>query len=70
MVKKEMSFKDISYPEFCQPVCSIDRNHLYNFGSRYHERKFGEIILNFDQWFRTKCGLMVFLSWTSGSPFV
>ena len=28
VVKKEMSFKDISYPEFCQPVCSIDRNTL------------------------------------------
>ena len=47
-----------------------DWNHLCNFGRRYHEERFCEIILNLDQWFRRKCRLKVFLIWSSGSPFV
>ena len=47
-----------------------DPNHLCNFGRRYHEEQFCEIILNLDQWFRRKCPLKVFLIWISGSPFV
>ena len=31
------------------------------FGRRYHEEQFCEIILNLDQWFRMKCCLKVFL---------
>ena len=52
MVQKEMSFKDTSYLELWQPLCSVDQNHLCNFGSRYHEEQFCEIILNLDQRFR------------------
>ena len=65
-----MSLKDISYLELWQPLCSADRNHLCNFGRRYHEEQFCEIILNLDQWLRRKCRLKVFLNWSSGSPFV
>ena len=70
MVQKEMSIKDISYLELCQPLCSADPNHFCNFGGRYHEEQFCEIILKLDQWFRRKCRLKVFLIWISGSPFV
>ena len=55
MVQKEISFKDISYLELWQPLCSEDRNHLCYFGRRYHEEQFYEIILNLDQCFRRKC---------------
>ena len=67
---KEMSSKDISYLELCQPLCSVDWNHLCNIGRRHHEEQSCEIILNFDQWFRRKCRLRVFLIWSFGSPFV
>ena len=70
MVQKKMLFKDISYLELWQPFCSADQNHLLNFGRRYHEEHFCEIILNLDEWFRRKCPLKVFLIWISGSPFV
>ena len=52
------------------PLCSADPNHLCNFGRRYHEKQFCEIILNLDQWFRRNCRPNVFLIWISGSPFV
>ena len=29
-----------------------------------------EIILNLDQWFRRSCRLKIFLTWSSGDPFV
>ena len=64
-----MSLKDISYLELWQPLCSVERNYLYNFGRRHHEEQFSEIILNLDQWFR-RCRLKIFLIWSSGSPFV
>ena len=44
--------------------------HLCNFGRRYYEEQLCEIILNLDQWLRRKCGLKVFLIWSSDSPFV
>ena len=28
VVQEEMSFKDISYLELCQPLCSVDWNNL------------------------------------------
>ena len=67
---KEMSFKDISYLELWQPLCSANPNYLCNFGRRYHEEQLSEIILNLDKWYRRKCCLKVFLIWISGSPFV
>ena len=70
MVQKEMAFKDISYIALWQPLCSADPNHLCNFGRRYHEEQFCEIILNLDPWFRRKCHFQVFIFWISGSPFV
>ena len=63
VVQKEMSFKDISYLEPWEPLCSADPNHLCNFGRSYHEEQFSEIIFNLDQWFRRKCCLKVFLIW-------
>ena len=70
MVQKEKLFKDISYLELWQPLCSAEPNHLCNFGRMYYEEQFCEIILNLDQWFRRNCLLKVFLIWSSDSPFV
>ena len=49
VVQEKMSLKDISYLELWQPICSVERNHLCNFGRRHHEEQFCEIILNLDQ---------------------
>ena len=57
-----MSFKDIAYLELSPPFCSVEWNHLCNFGSWYREEQFREIILNLDQWFRRRCHLKEFLS--------
>ena len=65
-----MSFKDISYLELWWPLCSVEPNHLCNFGRMHHEEYFCENILNLDKWFRRKCCLNIFLIWSSGSPFV
>ena len=46
-VVQEMSFKDISYLELWQPLCSVDWNHLCNFGRQHHEEQSCEI-LNLD----------------------
>ena len=54
-----MPLKGISYLELWQPFCSVERNHLCNFGRGYYEKQFGEIILNSGQWFR--CRLKDFL---------
>ena len=62
-----MCYKDISYLELWRPLCSLEQNHLFNFG-RKHEEQFCEMILNLDQWFRR--GIKIFLIWSSGSPFV
>ena len=64
-----MSLNDNSYLKIWQPPCSVEQNHLCNIGIRHHEEQFCEIILNFDQWFR-RCCLLIFLIWSSGSPFV
>ena len=64
MVQK-MSFKDISSLELWQPLCSVDRNHLCNFGRIYHEERFCEIILKLDQWVMRKCQGISYLE-----PFV
>ena len=65
-----MLFNGISYLELLQPLCSVGRNILCNFGRRYHEEQFCEIILKSDPWFKMKCRLNVFLIWSSDSPFV
>ena len=55
-------FKVISYQELYQPFCSLERNHLCNFGRRYQEEQFCGIILNLSQWFGRRCLLKYFLS--------
>ena len=65
-----MSFKDISYLELWQPFCSVELNHLCNFGRRHYEEQFCKIILYSDQWFRRSCCLKIFLIWSSVGPFV
>ena len=45
VVQKEMPFQDISYLELWQPLCSADPKQLCNFGRRYHNEQFCEIIL-------------------------
>ena len=43
---------------------------MCNLGRGYHEEQFCEIILNFDQWFRRRCVLKIFLIKSSGGLFV
>ena len=50
-----MLFKDNSYLELWQPLCSVDRNHLCNFGRRYEEQ-FCEIIYYLELW-RPSCSV-------------
>ena len=45
-------------------------DHLCNFDRRQHIAQFCEMILNFDQWFKRRCHLKIFLIWSSGGPFV
>ena len=70
MVLERKSLKDISYLALWQPLCSMEWNHLCNFGRRHHEEQFYEIILNLDQCFRRRCILKKFLIWSSGGPCV
>ena len=49
-----MSFEDISYLEHWQPFCSVEQNHLRNFGRGYFEEQFCEMILNLEQWLRRR----------------
>ena len=65
-----LQFNYISYLELCQPLCSVDWNHMCDIRKRHHEEQPCEIILNLDQWFRRKCHFKVFLIWSSGSLFV
>ena len=65
-----MSLKDIAYVELWQPLCSMQQNHLCNFGRRHHEEQFCETILNLDHWFRGRFCLKIFLIRSCGSPFV
>ena len=51
VVRRRCRLKTFSYLELLQSICSADQNHLCNFGRRYHEEQFCEVILN----------------WTSGS---
>ena len=44
VVQEEMPFKDISYLELWWPFCSAEQNHLCNFGRRFQEEQFCEII--------------------------
>ena len=66
MVQEEKAFKGISYLELWQPFCSVEHNHLRNFGRGYQEEQFCEIILNLGQWFR--CLLKDFLSRALAAP--
>ena len=63
-----MSLKDISYLELWQHICSVEQNHMCNFGRRSHEEQFCEMILNLDQLFRRRCHLKIFLICSSGGP--
>ena len=69
VVQQEMSFKEISYLELWQPLCSVDWNHVCNSLRRHHEKQSCEIILICDHWFKRKCCLKEFLIWSSGIPF-
>ena len=62
MVQEKMSIKYISYLELWQPFCSVEQNHLCNFGKGHYEEQFCEFILNLGKWFRGGCRLNDFLS--------
>ena len=55
-----MSFKDMSYPELLLPLCSVEQNHLCDFGRGHHEEHLCKINLNLDELFR-KYSLKIFL---------
>ena len=59
VVQEEMPFKDISYPELWQPLCSVEQNQLCSFGPGLYEEHFCKIILNLDHLFR-RCHLKKF----------
>ena len=66
---RRASFTDISHLELWQPpVLSLAK--LCNFGRSHHEEQFCEIILNLDQWFRSRCLIKMFLIWSSEGHFV
>ena len=56
-----MSFKDISYLELWWPFISAEQNRLCNFGRGNPEEQLGEIIFNFNLWYR-RCFEKDFLS--------
>ena len=41
-----MAFEVFYYQDSWQPFCSVEYNHLCNFGRGYYEEQFCEIILN------------------------
>ena len=65
-----MLFKDISYLQLWRPFCSVEGNHLCNFGRGYQVEQFCEIILLLDQWFRRRFCSNYFLSRALGGPRV
>ena len=38
----------LSHLEPLQPLCSVERNRLYNFGRIHHKEQFCEIVLNLE----------------------
>ena len=62
-----MSFKDISYLELWQPLCSVLWNYLCNTGRLHHEEQSSIIIFEYKPVVQKE---MPFLIWSSGSPFV
>ena len=62
-----MSFKDISYLDPWWPFCSVERDHLCNFGRGHNEEQFCEFISNFGQWFRRRCCLKDLELWSPSS---
>ena len=50
-----MPFEYIFYLELCWLSCLAERNHLVNYGRGHYEKRFCEIILNLNQWFRKRC---------------
>ena len=61
-----MSFKDNSYLELERPFCSAQQNN----SRRNDYEHFCKIILNLNQFFRRRCGLKIFLIYSSGGHFV
>ena len=57
-----MSFKDISYLQLWQPVCSRERKHLCNFSRGYHEEQFCEIIFELRHGVQQEIAYNYFLS--------
>ena len=54
--------------ELWQPFCSAEWNHLCNFGSRYYEELFCEIILNLGL-VQEEMSFKIFLIWCSGDLY-
>ena len=50
-----MLLKDISYLGSGGRFCSVERNHLCNFGKGHYEEQISVIILNFDRSLGRKC---------------
>ena len=48
MVQVATSFRDISYLELWQPLCSIEQNRLCNISRSHDDEQFCDIILSLD----------------------
>ena len=48
---QEISFKDISYVELRQPLCSSERNYMCNFGREHFEEHVRDFFFNLDPGF-------------------
>ena len=53
----EFEKKNISYLELWQPLRSLERDYLCNFGRGRYGKPSCEVILNLDQWFKKRCCL-------------
>ena len=67
--QEEIHFRDISYLELWQPLCSREKNNLCNFGRRHHEEQFCEKILNLNKDIFLS-GALAALLFSGAQPFV
>ena len=67
---EELPFKDISFLDLWQPLCSEERNHLCNFNRGCYGEKFCEIIFKFWPVVQKEISFIRFLIWTSGGSLV
>ena len=70
VVQEEMSFKDIFYLELWRPFCSVQWNHLCNFGRLGIKRNNSVKVFLIWSSDSRDMSLKIYLIWSSGGPFV